>query len=50
MNILHDNKRPVGFEGHGTSVRRTSFTYKDVLDLLSFGMSLLVVYVTVANN
>jgi len=29
---------------------RTSFTYKDVLDLLSFGMSLLVVYVTVANN
>ncbi len=29
---------------------RTSFTYKDVLDLLSFGMSILVVYVTVANN
>jgi len=29
---------------------RTFFTYKDVLDLLSFGMSVLVVYVTVANN
>ena len=29
---------------------RTSFTYKDVLDLVSFGMSVFVVYVTVANN
>ncbi|MFQ5753701.1 MAG: polysaccharide biosynthesis/export family protein [bacterium] len=29
---------------------RTSFTYKDVLDLLSFGMSILVVYATISNN